>query len=305
MRPDTPRRRQTTIAGLLLTITLLLGHSASAVPITASVQLTNGSLGSINLTDTDTSLNAPVQAQASTTVSGNPTGVLLGSGAASGTTGGLFSVGVSGQETHAHTASFQFTETIQNTTAMAQVIKMDFLIDAGQLSTIVREDPIAAGGFLEAGYEIVISFEGSVVFQSSALLRQVSAGMSTSASVTQSGTSLGGMLTHVQLFPDEYLFDWNAFSGTLGLGVLNAGASGVLQYDVRAFVAAEGNRDGGTLASIGDPLKVSGNPNGTPFAFAFQPVTVPEPASWFLLGSGLLGFVMRSKIKRRAVDRGQ
>jgi len=292
----TASRHLPAMAGSLLAAALLVGPSASAVPITAGVRLTNGSLGTIDLSDSDTSSTAAVVAEAESTVTGAPTGVLLGQAYAGGTPDGLFALGVTGQDTHAHEASFRYIETISNATSISQLLSMSFQIDAGELGTIVREVPPAPGGFLEAGYEIAISFDGSRVFESGALLRQVRTGEFTSAaSVTETGTRLGGALTHVESFADEFLFSWGDYAGSLDLGLLGAGASAVLRYDVRVFVAAEGDRWGGTHASIGDPFAVGGTPVGLSFT---QPsLSVPEPGPLTLLATGLLGLAL-ARIRR-------
>lgn len=116
---------------------------------------------------------------------------------------------------------------------------MSFIINAGRLQTIVREDPPVPGEFLEAGYEITIDFNGSTLFHSSVLLSQVDAGngIDTLASVVENGTSLGGVLTNPRTgAPDEFVFEWDAYTGTLDLGQLQAGETALLEYEVRTFV---------------------------------------------------------------------
>lgn len=294
----------------LLAVGFLASTEANAGAIIGTAHLSNGSLGTIDLNFTDNT--APVMIDETSTISGGLFGTILGQVKVNGTADGIFNLGVRfGQSTHDHESRFQFSEMITNTGATDQLFSMDFLINAGQLQTTVFETPPQAGEFLEAGYVISISFDGTSLFQSSALLHQVGVPNSsaTNASVTLGGTSLGGVLTHPQTgAPDTFLFTWEAFTDTIDLGVLAAGGSGLLEYDVRTFVRAEFTGSGGqTGASIGDPFNISGDPNdnnssvGGPNSISSTPVTaIPEPTTLALIGLGLAGI---SAARRRKITR--
>jgi len=263
------------VIGLLLSASALFTTTAAAVEIGATANLTNGSLSSIDLSFADNTSQTPgtVTINEFTSVTGSGSGTVLGQAIVNGDTNGLFDLSVFGQEIHAHESGFQFTDTITNTAAVPQALTMDFLINAGELETIVREAPPAPGEFLDAGYEVVISFMGVTVFESRVSLRHEAdpSGTASVALLSQSGTDLGGQLTPVSTRSrDEYSYTWGPYTETLNLGVLGAGQAGVLEYAVRTFV--ETNSVGNsTRASIGDPFNVSWI--GGEGTFGFSPLS--------------------------------
>ena len=249
--------------------------------------------------------SGPVSINESSSVNGPGTvGTTLGQVEVFGLDNGFFSVSEFGQGTHENESRFQFTDVITNTATTDQQFSMDFLINAGQLETRVYESVPRTGEFLEAGYGISISFGGSTLFESGALLRQVGVGVfDTSANLSQSGTSLGGVLTNPQTgAPDTFLYSWDAFAGTLDLGLLTAGASETLAYNILTFgngvFSSCGSGCGATRASIGDPLNVSSI--GGPDTISSMPVAaVPEPETYALMltGLGIMGWAVRRKKK--------
>ncbi len=293
---------------------MFLASVAMAGPIRGDAEITDGSAELVELHFADTS--SPVLINEMSTVNGGQKGTVLGQVAVIGTSDGYFNLAAFGQATHAHESRFQFSESITNPSAIAQALSADFLINAGKLVTTVFESVPGAGEFLEAGYEITMSFAGAVVFHSSALLRQIGIFDSdTSASLTTFGTRLGGPMTHPLIgAPDRYQYAWADYIGTLDLGVLGAGESGLFEYDVRTYVRAEfascgSNGCGSTLASIGDPLSFKSDPDDTSsiggkgtFTFSApqtaELTAVPEPGTLALFLTGLLaaGVMRRNRI---------
>lgn len=293
-----PQRNQQAMAVILALVSLMIAGKSHGGVMGSSV-ISNGSIGTIFLVESDNV--SPVVINSLSTVSGRPTGTILGIAKVNGTDDGFFNLGVFGQKVHDNEARFQFSSTITNSSAIDQIYSMDFLIDAGQLETTVYEVPPDTGEFQEAGYEIAIRFNGNTLFQSSALMRQVGVPntFESVVSLTLGGTSLGGVLTNPDTeAPDRFLFDWDAFSDTLNLGLLGAGQSGLLEYDVRTYVRAEFAGDGGaTRSRFGDPFDVSGDGGfssiGGTDTITGRPAegAVPEPGTLAIFATGCLGIV--------------
>ena len=290
--------------------------AAIAGPVLATAEITDGSTGSVDLSFTDD--DSPVSIRELSTLPGINT--VLGQVIVTGTSDGEFNLGVLGQATHEHEARFQYAETIVNSTSVAQAISMEFLINAGKLVTTVFESVPGVNEFLEAGYQITMRFADAIVFQSNALLRQIGVGSSdTTATFSTGGTSLGGTFSNPQTgAPDRFEYVWDDYIGLLDLGVLDAGESGLFEYDVRTFVSAEfadcGSVGcGSTVSSIGDPLNWRADPAdtssiGSLSSFVMTPATapiapttrtaVPEPGT---LGLFLAGLMAIAGLRRRGV----
>jgi hypothetical protein len=277
---------------------LALGAAATqGATVSGSAQITGGP-NSLNLQYSDTT--SPVQISQFTSIFGpGVNGTVLGQVIVGGADDGTFSVYEFGQGTHANESRFQFSELISNTASFDQQFQMNFLINAGALQTSVYEVVPVAGEYLDAGFEITVRFGGAVLFSSSALLHQVGLSTSTTqATLTQGGTSLGGVLEQYQPFaPDSWQYTWNAYASTLDLGVLAPGASATLEYDIRAFgnglTTSCGSGCGSTRASIGDPLNLSAV--GGPDTISAAPVPEPEAPALMLLGLGALALTARRR----------
>ena len=296
---------------MLRTITAVMALAMPVVTNAAVVEGTARISGGPNTLDLQYSDNTgPVSINESSSINGpGTTGTTLGLVSVTGSDNGFFTLSEFGQGTHENESRFQFTEVITNTAATDQLFSMDFLINAGQLRTTVYETVPQAGEFLEAGYGISISFGGATLFESGALLRQEGGpgDFDTFATLSQSGTSLGGVLTNPQTgAPDTFLYSWDAFAGSLELGLLAAGASGILEYDIVTFgsgiFASCGSGCGATQASIGDPLNVSsiGGPDSITSAPPVAPVPEPEIYAMMLSGIGIMGWVARRRKRKHA-----
>lgn len=232
-------------------------------------------------------------------------GTVLGQVIVDGDAAGNFSLSQLGQGNHLNESRFQYSELITNSSAVAQLFNMDFLISAGRLRTNASEVAQQGSEFLQAEYGISISFGGVELFGSSAILRQTGTGEYTTASTLQlSGTSINGVYSPSgpSDFDNEALYTWGDYIGNLDLGALNPGESGLLEYNV--FVRGSGQFDmcgssgcGQTNASIGDPLSLSseispGSINSVPLS------AVPVPAAVWLFSSGLIGLIGVARRKK-------
>jgi hypothetical protein len=293
------RSRSITLAVQYAALFLFGGSAAQAATVAGTADIT-GASNLPNLQFSDTSSPVLINQFAAVSSTNN---TVLGIVNVTGADNGTFTLYELGQVTHSNDARFHFSEVITNSAAFDQQFQMNFLINAGMLQTRVYETVPPAGQYLNSGYEITISFGGTTLFSSSALLDQVRASdTTTTATLTQNGTSLGGVLDHYELgAPDSWQYAWNAYSGVLNLGLLAAGASATLEYDARVF--GQGNCSyscGSTTASIGDPSHVSSI--GGPGTIIASPGAVPEPETYAMLlgGLGLLGWVGRRRKQKAA-----
>jgi hypothetical protein len=238
------------------------------------------------------------------------TGTSLGGVVVNGSDNGQFNISTRGQANHFNESRFRLTETITNSSSIAQLFSMSFEISAGMLRTSVSEVPPTVGEFLQSEYSISISFNGASLFESGAVLRQVGAGdgVNTIESLTLSGTSLGGLLTNPNTgAPDTFEYQWGDFLGTLDLGVLGAGESGILMYDILTRTSGQFDQCGSsgcgqTNASIGDPINVSsiGFPDDiTSTPIADSPSPVPVPPAFLLMFTGLVGVFLTARRKHQ------
>lgn len=101
---------------------------------------------------------------------------------------------------------------------------------------------------------------------------------------------------------DDQVF-YDAYTGNLGLGLLRAGESGVLSYDILAYAFYESSSEqscyGYGCAVVGntDPFHLGDAPftPGEGYRAGIQPI--PEPQTWAMLaaGLGLLGWQVRRR----------
>lgn len=237
-------------------------------------------------------------------------GTLLGVVQVNGFDNGLFSVSTRGQANNLNESSFRFSETITNSSAISQLFSMNFEISAGLLRTSVSEVPPVDDEFIQAEYSISISFNGASLFESGAVLRQVSAGngVDTIESLSLTGASLNGELTNPQTgAPDTFIYSWDDYQGNLDLGVLGAGESGLLVYEILTRTSGQFDQCGSsgcgnTQASIGDPLNLSsiGFPDDITSTPAIEtPSPIPVPPAFLLMSTGLIGIFLTARRKAR------
>jgi hypothetical protein len=281
-------------------IFLLAASVAQAATVSGTAQITGGP-NALNLQYSDNT--SPVVINEVTSIFGpSAGGTVLGVVNVTGADDGTFRLYQYGQGTHANESRFHFSETVTNSAVFDQQFRLNFRVDAGALETSVHEIVPKPGEYLEAGYQMSISFGGTSLFTSGARLRQVgTSDTTTMATLSQSGSSFDGVLEQTQFgAPDTWHYVWNAHAGTLDLGVLAAGASATLEYDAVAFGSGIfcGAGCGHTMASIGDPSHLSSI--GGPGTIVASAAAVPEPdmVALMLAGLVLLGFAARREKQR-------
>ena len=189
---------------------------------------------------------------------------------------------------------------IVNDTGADQNYFYDFNILSGELLFNVSSS-YEYGEYLRAGNEIHISLDGVDLFYSEAVMT-VRGGASLDFSLRKRGFELspGGVIGG--------RYRWGEYSDTLDLGVIRAGQTVKLEYDIRVFT--EGSLVEGhwacTLECGTEAWSVFGDPNllhKSPMTAAqlthkpVSPVSVPEPSLWLLMGTGLFGFAVARRRK--------
>jgi hypothetical protein len=141
-----------------------------------------------------------------------------------GSTGGNFGSRSSGQGVYDVSGSFKIVMTISNTTSVAQTARFDFNITPGLLSNTIAS-PLIGSEFLSAALKFDIRRNGTAVWGSAATLNSNAGGNSFSAS---------GDTTLYARSSDTYYSVANV-SKSIDLGVLNAGESMELSYQLDSF----------------------------------------------------------------------
>lgn len=122
------------------------------------------------------------------------------------------------------TGLFSLSQSITNATATAQHATFNFYITPGLLQNDVRSDLSTSGYFVDAGIKFDIKRNGSSVWGSAATLRTDNTG----TQYNQTGTNIFSASG-----PRSYNIGGGNYS--VDLGVINAGESITLQYDLSTF----------------------------------------------------------------------
>ncbi len=211
-----------------------------------------------------------------------------------------------GENTFKSISHVQQSLTITNDTGVDQNYSFDFTILNGSLGAWGSYDQFADDEFIAAGNLVSISLDGVELFGSAALLVADNTGVD----LQTDGDVLGSYTA------DADYYYWDALSDTLDLGVLAAGESFTLTYDIVTAAAGiftpagnggycedddieseEGCYDWASASSrFGDPngvaqSPIAGNVHGSPV------MSVPEPSLWLLMGTGLFGFAVARRRK--------
>lgn len=266
----------------LVAITLgLCAHAASAAQISAKASIVGQRL---NGDPVDVALSAdtdPLSLSRIETVTGAQTGTVLGFVNVSGSSDGSFALSAFGQRASTNRASYHYSGSFTNDSAGMAAWQMAFHIAPGALETKIFEPANAADDRYRAGYDLAIRVGGGLAFASSASLFQGGA-------LNTAGTSLAGVLQHDAGAPDRWRYSYDAYDGTLDLGVLGPGESVAIAYDVAIFALFNGSdcsgNCGAVSATFGDPFSAGGT---SVIGAASQVTLLPLPGAVWLLVSAL------------------
>jgi hypothetical protein len=210
----------------------LIGAAQAQVSATASYSLGGGSV--VSLAD-------PASGSAATGVD-----VLAFPSDANGYTAGIHTYGgldgnfgsrSSGYGYYDVTGLFSITQSITNSTAVAQRARFNFYITPGLLQNDVRSDLSTSGNYVAAGIKFDITRNGASVWNSGASLR-----------TDASGTAYSQTGTNIYTQTDARTYDIGGGHYEADLGVINAGESITLQYKLSTL--ANGHAPGGGAFTI-------------------------------------------------------
>jgi len=205
------------------------------------------------------------------------------SGVGSVAVSGIWADGSSSKTTLSAVATW--SDTYTNTSSAAQSVRYDFSIDPADLRIFdFAGVSDASPDAMRASYSVNILHNGSSVFSSDATL----IGGGNGHVLERNGTDFGSTFVSNPFFTViGYTFD--AYVGSLDLGILAVGESLDIGYEIRAEVTSPGFETG-AAASIGDPNNLSGSGLAGAIVANVPTGTVSVPGSLWLIG-GLLGMV--------------
>ncbi len=199
-----------------------------------------------------------------------------------------------------------------NNSGTAQNYFFDFTINSGSLWA-QNYATLGTGEYVQAGNAVAIKLNGVDIFTSEATLLNDESGLSLSTSGVALGSYVAGSSN----------YGWGNYTGTLDLGIFNAGDSFLLEYDIFTFAdsnaatlsnceegyggLSDGNGGDEEMlcwftsygsSRFGDPNGINGMPitNNTVTSTLAQ---VPEPALLFLLGGGVAGLAFARRNRAR------
>lgn len=167
-----------------------------------------------------------------------------------GSIDGSFGSRSSGYGSYDVKSAFNITGTFTNTSATAQHVYFTFDITPGMLNNDVHT-PFSGSQYVESGIRFSVKTNGSEVFGSNASLKTNSSG----TVYQQSGTDL-----YTETSPTHY--NINAYHQQVDLGVLNAGESLQLTYDLSTYAKGE---SGSLVSALVHPAQTVVVPDQTIF----------------------------------------
>ena len=236
----------------------------------------------------------------------------------SGNTSGQFRSTSSGSGFFDARGLYSQTETVTNTSGIAQNYVFDFVVDAGLLGIDNNGATLGTAETGTASYIINVLLNGISIANSRADLSLTSSAGST---FSESGTfSLGGVAPMPMPSATSTFYSWNPLAQSIDLGVVAAADSFTLVYSMetiatgsfaRATVGAGSgcnselgrNFDGdfigdGQCSSLGYSIAGASDPNHLSGSGTITAMNVPEPGTVLLMGAGLVGVGLLRRAKK-------
>jgi len=242
--------------------------------------------------DNGSTSQSATQDRVEATISGSGTGGHVFYAAAVGDQDGNFGTGAYGTGTFQARSEYNYSDTITNASAADQLYSYNFNVEASAIFTSPDEDPNLSLGFTStASMRFLVYFNNSVIYDES--MQVIKIGNTYSSRIDENG---------IYYQNSDYIVDsnfvgylWDDFSFSLDLGLIGAGQSANLRYQLISQADSNSAWPGQNYAGslIGDPAGL----NELPFELPINQVQVPEPGTLALLSLGLsgLGFSRRKK----------
>lgn len=260
---------------------LLATHASGAHAVVFDLELTADATAQVDANAPVTDSQGPLPGYVSASASD-----YAASGAYAGANGdldGTFYMSADGYGVFDAGAGFLQSYTVTNDDGFDQFFDFTFNIENGSIDSSCGDDGYGYGDGYGTGaacgdgdegaadYSAEIRLNGATIWESSASLVTSDGG----SVFSSSGVALG------TYFADDSFYYWSEQTFTIDLGLIAAGESFDLDYEVR--VGANGSNGGGR-AQFGDPSGFGAT--GSPFG---STPTVPEPGTLALLAPALLG----------------
>ncbi len=201
-------------------------QASTTISASASYSLDGGAVNGLAQTGSDSS-NQSVDVLDFSGNGGSSSGIHT-----YGSVDGSFGSRSSGYGVYDVTGLFSITQSVTNTSSIAQNAVFNFYITPGLLQNQINSDLTPSGSYVSAGIKFDIKRNGGSVWTSEASLTTAGNGTSTSTAFTLNGADI-----YTQASPTSYNIGGGHYS--VDLGVVNAHETISLSYDLSTF--ANGN----------------------------------------------------------------